>query len=958
MRFNTICFWVCFFLHVCAFPLFASESNEERLVRVGYQPGFGIIEDASSVDLKGYGFSILERMTHYSDYNFEFFPYDLNDAIKALQNDEIDLLGPISSFRTNDEEFNFMDMPFAQTQIALVTTEEGTIYYDTPQFIDGKVVATYNNSPYTEVLDEYLQKHDIQVQYVYGTPSDYHEASADFYLVSTANSNFFDARTVLNLSVDELYFVTDKDNAALVEELTDVFYETLLHDGSLLPDLHFEYIANSNLTRRYLTLNESSMLSGTTFNVAYTIDHQPIQFQSAEGEPDGISIEIIDYLAEEYGFGVNYHPYDPTTIDPENDIRESMDILLSIQDDLEDLRDEFTLSDNYYRLPLVLFVGVEDLNFVLNPITSKRIGIYNYTTLDYEAIAEEFPNATIVRFNSINEAIFAYFNGEIDAGLFTSSGATFIQSLVGADDYQMIGTDLSLPLRIFISNDLPNEYVTYFNILFDHIPAEKIEEIFTRQTIDFLPDYTFTTFIIDYLPHLIIGSLLAIIAFLILMYFLYKKRRDDVLYAINHDELTGLISLYHFQNLAKEMLQGAKPREYEVIALDVDYYRVINSMYGYDVGTRTIIAIGEALKAGFSESKAIITRVTAEQFVILHKRNANEDIKYISAKYLLPAIKAILGEDYKVCMSVGSYTIRDTSEAVSICVDRANIARLKGKAFHRTTYKIFTDQMHKENEKKLEVVFRMEQAIKEKEFKIVYQPKIDFKSLTITGAEALVRWLPDEGASLYPDEFIPVFEANGFISTLDMYVFEQVCQFVANHKNSIELPTISVNFSGFTVLDVKTPLRIKLMLERYEVSPSSLEIEITESALIDDSKILSNKIEELKRMGFKVSLDDFGAGVSSLNRLSALNVDVIKLDKAFLDYNIDDTKGSVVVENVIRMAKQLNMKVVSEGIETKEQAIWLQSLDCDLAQGYHFERPLDDFAFINLIQANKVYLLD
>ncbi len=263
--------------------------------------------------------------------------------------------------------------------------------------------------------------------------------------------------------------------------------------------------------------------------------------------------------------------------------------------------------------------------------------------------------------------------------------------------------------------------------------------------------------------------------------------------------------------------------------------------------------------------------------------------------------------------------------------------------------------MKKMFENKIDVTLKMEQALKDKEFVVVYQPKIDFKTLKIGGAEALVRWRPKGKDQIFPDSFIPVFEENGFIFQLDMYVLEEVCKCIGTNCRRMEIPRISVNLSAHSILDDNIAVRIKDILFHHGVKTDEIELEVTESAILSDESKFITKIKELKRMGLFISLDDFGAGVSSLNRLSAIEADVLKLDKAFFDVKDSYGKTNIVVADVIAMAKHLNMKVVAEGVETLAQAKWLRDIDCDYAQGYYFERPVDKEVFIGLLLHKKTY---
>ncbi len=405
----------------------------------------------------------------------------------------------------------------------------------------------------------------------------------------------------------------------------------------------------------------------------------------------------------------------------------------------------------------------------------------------------------------------------------------------------------------------------------------------------------------------------------------------------------------------RHILNTARKNEYQIITLDVDYIRIINSIFGFDRGTRTIHAIADNLQEKYANSDALVSRVVGDLFVIFAKNNLEKDIQHICRTAIMPAISEIVGSNYALSISIGAYTIKNCSEDVNIIMDRANMARLRGKQFHALTYFSFDDEMQNSFRKQTDIVTHMEQALRDKEFKVFYQPKIDYSTMQIVGAEALIRWFPKNGDSYSPSDFIPVFEANGFISQLDYYVFEQVFEFINAHSANTNIPCISINLSGITLDNSTTPLKLESLLSRYKVSPRRIEVEVTESAFLDNDVLMSSRVDDIKKLGFTISIDDFGAGVSSLNRLASMNVDVLKLDKAFLESNSQLRKGTIIIENIIRMAKSLELKVVSEGVENLAQASWLKDIGCDLAQGYYFERPMPEEDFVELLKMSKTY---
>ncbi len=919
-------------------------------VKVGFLDNHGIITDTDAVDRKGYVYDILKKIEERSNFKFFFFPYTYKEALKALEQNHIDLFGPELYTNLNAKNFEFVRAPIGKMHGVLASRSKETIYYNNPQVIHNSTVATAIDNPFLSEFNAYLEENNIKVKYIYATRDDYHLKEADYYLTTNITDSFHKDKNALNLPTKNMYLLGSKKNFALNEAISEELNKLIIHENNFLERKYLLYYDSVNLNKKYLTVNEEQTLRGKTFKVGYTIDHEPIQFLNEEGVPDGIAVEILNMLATKHGFNVQYIGYDPSDISVG---KEYFDILLSIKDNYKDIYKFYTQTDVYLRLPMVLMLNVKD-HKVFDKEDEIGIGLYHYTTLDYSKIKKEFPQSTVYTHNNIQSAFAGYMKGDFNAGLFTTTGAEYVHKLFGTEDTQVIGTEITLPLRLFISKKFEDQSLLALNAAINHLDQSLVNEIVSRQSLNFLPTDSLLFILKENITEIIIASLLIILAIVFFFSHEQRSKRKEIQHIINTDSLTGLVSLHFFRECMKEKLALAEPDEYEIITMDIDYFRIINNTYGFEYGSKTIIAIAEALKESY-KGDVLISRIVGDLFVILHKYNEEIDPMYICYKNIVPAIEGIVGENYHLSMSIGTYKINDCSNDVNAIIDRANIARLSGKKEHTFTCRAFDKVMQQAFEKRSDIVFRMEQGLKEKEFNVFFQPKINYQTLRIEGAEALIRWFPRNSAIFYPDEFIPVFEANGFIMNIDFYVFEEVLKFIKAHSEKCSLPVISVNLSGRTLYDSATPFKLQGLLKKHNVHPSNVEVEVTESAILDDDKHMPAKVEELKKIGLTVSMDDFGAGVSSLNRLSSLNIDTIKLDKSFLDYNSQVSKGSIIVENIVKMAKDLDMKIVTEGVETAEQALWLQKIGCHLAQGYYFEKPLSEKAFLDLLTSDKNY---
>jgi len=281
--------------------------------------------------------------------------------------------------------------------------------------------------------------------------------------------------------------------------------------------------------------------------------------------------------------------------------------------------------------------------------------------------------------------------------------------------------------------------------------------------------------------------------------------------------------------------------------------------------------------------------------------------------------------------------------------ERANIARRSLGSDVKSICKFYDDNLRAQLLQEKNIEDEMHGALAANHFHMYLQPKFDLQTKELAGAEALVRWIHPEKGLIPPMSFIPLFEKNGFVTELDKCVWKQACEFLsARKKEGAKLFPISVNVSRIHMENDKFIDELILLTRKYGIDPKFLELELTETACFNDEKRFMETINTLKDLGFVVSMDDFGTGYSSLNMLRNLPIDVLKLDRGFIKDTIQDKKGQIVTSSIIEMANKLNMTTVAEGIETEEQAEFLRSIGCKIAQGFLYGKPVDINSFMEL----------
>lgn len=412
------------------------------------------------------------------------------------------------------------------------------------------------------------------------------------------------------------------------------------------------------------------------------------------------------------------------------------------------------------------------------------------------------------------------------------------------------------------------------------------------------------------------------------------------------DPVTGGMNRTRFDLAAKEAVQAAAPGSYALVWLNVDKFKLINDMAGDEDGDRALRYVHDRLREGLGEGE-LIARISADNYALL-LRDAPDEALTLRLDGMARRVNRFnRGQQvvYLITFTAGICRVDEPGQQITRIEDRANTARRR--ASKRAGGEFCACHFYSESERQ-QLVFekqienRMRAALEEGRFEVYLQPKFSLRDDAVVGAEALARWRDPEQGLIPPGAFIPVFEKNGFIIQLDAYIFEAVCRLLRGWIDRGLRPVpISVNVSRahFALPDFVD--RYAEICRRWAVPPPLIEIEVTETVAYEDPEAFARIVARIHERGFACSMDDFGSGYSSLNALKDLDVDTLKIDRAFFaSPGMDDPRERDVVAAVVELAKKLNMAALAEGVETESQRAFLRQTDCDLVQGYVYARPL------------------
>ncbi len=425
----------------------------------------------------------------------------------------------------------------------------------------------------------------------------------------------------------------------------------------------------------------------------------------------------------------------------------------------------------------------------------------------------------------------------------------------------------------------------------------------------------------------------------------HVKHLSDIAFV---DELTGAPTLAKFKMDAQRMLEEYPDTKFILIKFDVDRFKLINRIYGFATGDMVLKNCVNALRDSFEHEKHLFARMNIDEFVLLLEYDAKSDIRKLRVE-MIDRFFEYMGSDfsYNIMFPAGYYIVREKDwEDIAAALEKANMAHRKAKKL-QAEYCLYDEQIIKEALDIKEIENRMESALAGGEFKMFLQPKRYLADESIAGAEALARWWVNGRFIMHPADFVPVFEKNGFVLKLDMFMFEEACKFVTNMIFEGKKPiTVSVNFSRMHLSNANFVDDLCRISDKHNTPHQYLEIEITETAVFDNEALLTEVLDKLHKAGFTLSMDDFGTGYSSLGLLKNIAFDVIKIDRSFFVNAQNPERSKTVLLNVIKLAKDLGMHTVAEGVENKEHIDLLRELGCDIVQGYYYAKPMpfEEFA--------------
>lgn len=944
------------------------EKTGVNVVKVGWFESDGYFEKEENGVLVGFGPDYLKAIAAYTDWEYEFIEGTRQECLNMLQNGEIDILSPV---RID------LELENAKMSNEVIGESYGYIYklgnnfrisYEQYPKFEHMIVGVEKGNGIEKEIEAYCRRKGFQFHDIvyFDTVDEMKTALSDRKIdamIVDSYVNVENLKVIGRFSNSRVTFAVSDDS--LWEPLNQAMENIKLYNPDFTEDLRKHHFAKNSQNNLEYSLGERNFLSDDrTYHVVLTAGQYPISYKTAEENGyKGIAADILKKV--EYQSGITF---DIFYVDTYEEAREALisgkaDILggtIVGKENINNVSAEVSKKNSgtrteywteYYDIEMA-FIGRKGTNME----SSLKIAVPPYMKNCLADLQAIHPKYEFVIYGSDDECLEAILNKEMDAAV---QSDLKINELIIYDKYKelqnlkFVQGNYSAaftictkdPVLVNIMNKTLNSIsdMSLASIVNNNIQHIAIEQMSVQEFIFRYRGYFVLTFV-----------LLLAVNGIGIGFSKYKQEKKSKEKAYN-DSVAGISSMVKFRIDAEPILSSKQKLKYYLISVDLEQFKIVNDLYGYEEGDKVIAYLAAVMQKRL-EKDSYITRSNADCFVILKKaKELSEVEQYL--KTVFEKIDADIEQyesEYKLVLKAGIYKIREDDYVLSSMIDKANMAKKNAERGHTSTYAVYSEAMRRTaiEEKKMEN--DMQKALENNEFKLYLQPQVDLVTKKIVSAEALVRWVDPEKGMVPPYKFIPLFERNGFIAKLDYFIWEESIKTLAKwRENSQIMVPVSINLSRVAIQKEGMIEATIQLFKKYSILPKWVKAEVTESACLENDTIIIEKMELLKHHGLKIAIDDFGSGYSSLHMLKEMPLDILKIDKSFLNYTGEmNEKDEILIRDVVDLGKDMKMQIIVEGVETLEQSDFLEGIGCDIAQGYYYGRPMPVAEFEALLEEN------
>ncbi|SEJ73803.1 diguanylate cyclase (GGDEF) domain-containing protein [Propionispira arboris] len=941
---------VLLFSFIFCLPNFACAASI-RTVRVGYVPLSGYMNYDANGYRSGYGYEYLQELADYAGWKYEYIEGTWADSLVRLKSGQIDLLIGLADSPVRRREYDFSEASFGLNYAVLSVRAADDMYTsDDYHSLDGLTVGMLQGSFRNSAFEEFSKTHGFSI-----IPKLYPDEKSLIEALQMENINAIglnnlrrsDAeRIVASFAPLPFYAAVKKGDAGLLKELNDAMMELRLDDPQIESRLYQKYYVSNGPAALILSPEEKTYLRDKEkLVVIITQDQRPYSY-FINADHKGIVGDLMKRFSKDIGIPLVY-------IQAKNEV-EAVELLQQGKADIIcDFIQDYGIAEHsgikitfpYLELQ---YTALSKRGYLTDKpkVACQEGRFFNQIYVD-----KNYAKDDIQYYPTLEDCLDAVETGRADVTYLNSYTA---QEILSESKYRnlqaTLNPEFSHKVSMGINIDQNPILIKLLNREINHLGLAQVSHIINNNTLLAKRKMTMLDYVYENPVQIIVGSVLffgTVILLLLGLLYMRKEHLAHVNKLAYDDELTGLKNLRWFEENMPTLIRENIGKKYAVISFDINRFDVINECYGRELGKKILRHIGIVLRRKESEDHIAVRSQGAHFICLLVYENREifeSDIKVLEQQF---SVYEDPNTFIRLSVKLGIYLLQDNKMPITEAIDYAETAcyEVKNSA---NSFMFFDERIKAELILHREIENHMEQALQNAEFEVYYQPKFNMQNNHMMGAEALVRWNSSHNGFLNPAQFIGVFEDNGFIIQLDFYVLEEVCKFINEQLIAGQhVVPISVNQSRLHLSEKDYLKKLKKLVQRYNIPAGSIELELTETAFADLQDVAESKaiFAAVKNLGFLTSMDDFGSGYSSLMLLNAISLDVLKLDRSFLAASEDSARTRDILEKIIEMGHKLKMQVICEGVETKEQANMLLSVNCLFAQGFLYARPMPQAKF-------------
>ncbi|MEG1726821.1 MAG: EAL domain-containing protein [Acidaminococcaceae bacterium] len=933
----------------------ATDETKPQVVKVGYAYSGDSTTAAELNNYSSYNFEYLRAIAERTNWQYKFVYGSWEECLEWLDQGKVDLLSNANKTAERTERFAYsIHEAGVEYAVLCVDNDQKNVYYEDYAAFNGMQVGLVKGSYQNELFEAYEQKHQLQMSKVYfDSENEQVRALKEGRiqaLVTGSLGTIDQVRVVARFSPSPFYFIAAKHNTQLVQQLDSAIEDLLVENPDYQQSLQRKYYGETTAFKAMFTRQEMEFIKEQPeLVVAIDPKWQPVEYYDAEeGVAKGITVDLLQEISKISGLKFSFIPL--------SSYQERLALVQSGKADLiasynrslgDSTQYNLALSKAYVKVPISLMLNKGNL-----PTNDVKIGIAENNLDIYRSTQKEYPFMKIMFYPTTEQAIEALREGYVH---YVADNTYMLEKLLqepGNREMQLLPYSSGEQIyHLGIAEQRAQVLLSIINKSITHISNERRNQILTSNIAS--APYHLSLYILaqKYLYQFLSIVAVVVLAFFAVIVYTNRKKKLELTKIAFYDALTGAGNLAKFKLEANKLL----PRgDYVVVQLDINRFKAINNGFGSKEGDRLLrtVAQGVAQMLGKDE---LFARENSDWFILLLHNADNEHIKerLLALEAAVNDLICAGNRSYAIALTFGVYRFAREEVTVEDGMESAVLAHQAAKQQSSERVTFYEAHLREAILRENDIENRMEAALQNGEFVIFLQGKYNSLTETLIGAEALVRWQTPDG-NMPPNAFIDTFERNGFILKLDRYVFEQTCQCIQQwQREGLRIVPVSVNISRTHLLDTGFIAEYSAIIEKYQVPPELLELELTENLPLDEISNLLPILDAIKRMGVTLSMDDFGSGYSSLNILRQLPFDILKLDRLFFQDQTNTDKGRNIIASVVLMARKLGLDVIAEGVETREQVDFLKSIGCYSVQGYYYAKPCAEQQFRRLLTPDK-----